>query len=217
MDLYSNKDAGYFANSRPELLEFIPQNVRKILDIGCGSGNFGALLKARYSCEVWGIEPDKQSAMNAQQKLNKVIATTVDKAAFELNNQKFDLICFNDVLEHLVDPQAVLIFAKQFLAKNGYILASIPNIRHFRVIISLLRDRDFKYEKFGVMDETHLRFFTAKSIVRLFEKAGYDVLTIKGINKTRLPWVKSFLVGLQSDMLFPQFAVLCSANGVNNI
>jgi 2-polyprenyl-3-methyl-5-hydroxy-6-metoxy-1,4-benzoquinol methylase len=209
MDLYSDKDSGYFANSRPELLQFIPRNMHKVLDVGCGTGNFGALLKNRYNCEVWGIEPDERSAMIAQEKLDRVISSTFDDDISELNGQKFDLVCFNDVLEHLVAPKTALAIAKRFLAKDGYVLASIPNIRHIGVITTLLRDKDFKYQKFGVMDETHLRFFTAKSMVRLFESSGYEVLLIKGINKTSLPWLKSLLVSLQSDMQYPQFALLC--------
>lgn len=207
--MYANKDLGYFANRRPELLKFIPGDVKRILDVGCASGNFGAFLKTRKEYEIWGVEPDQQSAEEAKGKLDKVIVGLFNPGVSGLNGQKFDLICFNDVLEHLVDPEEALTASKGFLNDNGYILASIPNIRYYRVILSLLRDKDFKYQKFGVMDETHLRFFTKKSMIRLFETNNYEVVTIEGINDDKLPWLKSFLLSFQSDMKYPQFAMLC--------
>lgn len=208
-DMYANKDMGYFANTRFELLKFIPGDVNRILDVGCASGNFGAFLKTRKNYEIWGVEPNQQSAEEAKSKLDKVIIGLFSSGTAGLTGQKFDLVCFNDVLEHLVNPEDALAFSKDILKENGYILASIPNIRYYRVILSLLRDKDFKYQKFGVMDETHLRFFTQKSMIRLFETNNYEVLTIEGINDDKLPWFKSFLLSFQSDMKYPQFAMLC--------
>jgi 2-polyprenyl-3-methyl-5-hydroxy-6-metoxy-1,4-benzoquinol methylase len=207
--MYADKDLGYFANMRFELTKFIPDDVKKILDVGCASGNFGAFLKTRKEYEIWGVEPNQQSAEKAKSKLDKVIVSLFTPGMTELNGQKFDLVCFNDVLEHLVSPEEALTASKSFLNDNGYILASIPNVRYYRVILSLLRDKDFKYQKFGVMDETHLRFFTKKSMIRLFEANNYKVLAIEGINDDKLPWFKSFLLSFQSDMKYPQFAMLC--------
>jgi 2-polyprenyl-3-methyl-5-hydroxy-6-metoxy-1,4-benzoquinol methylase len=208
-NFYSKKDNGYFANDRSELLKFMPSGISKILDVGCGSGDFGAFLKTQNNYEIWGIEPNKSSTIIAQKKLDKVITGQFESKLTELNNQKFDLICFNDVLEHLVNPSEVLELSKQFLSEPGYVMASIPNIRYYRVILSLLRDKDFKYQSFGVMDETHLRFFTKKSMIRLFENCNFEILNIEGINEIKLPWFKSLFVNLQNDMKYPQFAMLC--------
>jgi methionine biosynthesis protein MetW len=206
---YKNKDEGYFGNNRSELVKFIPGDVKRILDVGCGAGDFGAYLKSQNSYEIWGVELDEKSSVKAQQKLDRVINSQFRSDLPEFHNQTFDLICFNDVLEHLVNPEEVLKSCKSILNENGHILASIPNIRYFRVILTLLRDKDFKYQKFGVMDETHLRFFTKKSMVRLFETNNYEVLTIEGINDDKLSWFKSFVLNFQSDMKYPQFAMLC--------
>ena len=72
-------------------------------------------------------------------------------------------------------------------AKNGIVVASIPNIRHYRILIMLLKNKDFKYEKIGIMDETHLRlrFFTKKSMIWLFDTAGYQVTNTVPLQKTK--------------------------------
>jgi len=130
----------------------------------------------------------------------------------ELENQKFDAIFFNDVLEHLVDPEEALLACKKLLSENGRVIASIPNIRWYPVILSLLRYKDFKYELAGVMDETHLRFFTAKSMRRLFEDSGYSVLKIEGINKsnnfTFFNILNFLLFKTHEDMKYAQFVVV---------
>ncbi|HTH81500.1 MAG TPA: class I SAM-dependent methyltransferase, partial [Mucilaginibacter sp.] len=194
--------------------------ISKILDVGCGSVNFGQTLKKAGNYEVWGIEPDPKSAREADGKLDKVINDLFTDELPEFKDQKFDLISFNDVLEHLVDPAEAICCCKKLLKKQGYILASIPNVRWYPVVLSLLRYRDFKYLEAGVMDKTHLRFFTKKSMIRLFEESGYEVLIIEGINKSKFKKfnVLNFLLfNSQEDMKYPQFAMLCRLkNDPNN-
>jgi 2-polyprenyl-3-methyl-5-hydroxy-6-metoxy-1,4-benzoquinol methylase len=183
-----------------------------VLDVGCGNGAFGIALKTQRSCKVWGIEPNKQAAAEAGKKLDKVINGLFMLGMPELENQKFDAIFFNDVLEHLVDPEEALLACKKLLSENGRVIASIPNIRWYPVILSLLRYKDFKYELAGVMDETHLRFFTAKSMRRLFEDSGYSVLKIEGINKsnnfTFFNILNFLLFKTHEDMKYAQFVVV---------
>lgn len=212
--LYSEKASGYFENHRTELLKFLPDGISSALDIGCGSGNFGELLKAKKGYEVWGVEPEEKSASDAVKKIDRLIKGQFSTTDTAFKNKKFDLICFNDVLEHLSNPSDILKDCRVILNSNGYVLASIPNMRYFPVLISLIRDRDFKYQKHGVMDETHLRFFTRKSMIRLFEESGYEVLTIEGINGYiggRFKLLKSIFFKFQDDMQYPQFALLCKA------
>lgn len=211
-NLYSSKKEEYFSYSRYELLKFIPAGINKVLDVGCGVGNFGELLKNKGTYEVWGIEPDLKSATEAQKKLDKVINDLFIVDLIELKDQKFDLICFNDVLEHLINPAEALDICRPLLSNQGYILASIPNIRWYPIILSLLRYKDFKYQEAGVMDKTHLRFFTKKSMIHLFESSGYDVLTIEGINMSDFKifnFLNALLFNTQNDMKYPQFAMLC--------
>jgi len=211
---YDNKQESYFSHSRPELLPFVPANVRTVLDVGCGNGAFGVMLKKSRQCAVWGIEPGKAAAQEAEKHLDKVINGLFIRYMPELANQKFDAIFFNDVLEHLVDPDEALSYCKQLLNPNGCIIASIPNIRWYPVILSLIWYKDFKYEQAGVMDKTHLRFFTLKSMRRLFEDNGYTVLKTEGINNhINFPvfnFVNFLTFKKHDDMKFPQFAIVAS-------
>ncbi len=215
--LYHDKGDSYFHHNRPEMLDFVPQGVQTALDVGCGNGDFGALLKSKALCKVWGVEPNSLFAEQAKAKLDITINGLFDKNLEALAGQKFDAIFFNDVLEHLIEPAKTLNDCKTLLNNNGYIIASIPNIRWYPVILSLLRYKDFKYEPAGVMDKTHLRFFTRKSMVRLFEDAGYKVLRIEGINKDNsFKWFNALnfmLFNKLWDMKFPQFAVVAQYTG----
>lgn len=212
--LYDSKTEHYFSHQRKELLAYVPANVKRTLDIGCGDGAFGSLLKQHINAQVWGIEPSKAAAEMAASKLDKVINGLFSQDLPELEGQKFDAIFFNDVLEHLVDPDEILAQCQTLLNKNGHIIASIPNIRWYPVILSLLRYKDFKYQNSGVMDKTHMRFFTAKSMVRMFEEAGYKILKIEGINKDRsfrvFNIINFLLFNTQADMKYPQFVVVAT-------
>jgi len=212
--LYDNKANSYFLHARHELLPFVPANVKTALDVGCGNGAFGALLKHTCNCRVWGIEPNKAAANEAESRLDKAINGLFTAEMPELKDQKFDAIFFNDVLEHLPAPEDALMACKELLNENGHIIASIPNIRWYPVILGLLRYKDFKYEPSGVMDKTHLRFFTLKSMIRMFEDSGYRVVKNGGINKNTnfkffniLNWL---LFNTQEDMKSPQFVIVAT-------
>ncbi|MBK9436395.1 MAG: class I SAM-dependent methyltransferase [Chloracidobacterium sp.] len=129
-----------------------------------------------------GIEPSTDAAASASQKLDKVIHGTFQAGVTDLEGQRFDCIVFNDVLEHLVNPEIALNDSKKYLSDEGVLVASIPNILHFYQIWSILKEQDWKYEESGILDNTHLRFFTKKSIIRMFEEHGYKVVRIEGIN-----------------------------------
>lgn len=213
---YGEKNIDYYSNTRPELLEFISGEVTCALDVGCGAGNFGAMLKAVYKCEVWGIEPEERSAAAAGKKLDKLLNIQFNKEALEKIDKKFDYIFFNDVLEHLAQPDEALRLATELLAEGGKIIASIPNIRFYPAMLQLIRYRDFKYLDAGVMDKTHLRFFTEKSMVRLFAENGLTVEKIRGINKHDFRYLNvlnSLLFNKLADMKFPQYAIVAVKRG----
>lgn len=214
-DLYDRKDISYYSHTRNELVKFLPKQLHTVLDVGCAGGNFGQMLKELFDCEVWGIEPDENSASIAKKKLDKVFNCVFGKEIELLIDQTFDCIFFNDVLEHLAQPEEALQLAKKFLKPNGFIIASIPNLRFYPAMISLLRHKDFEYLDAGVMDKTHLRFFTKKSMIRLFEETGFQINTIEGINKHSFRYLEILnfmLFGAISDMHFPQYAVVATQN-----
>ncbi len=181
---YDNKPQGYYTNNRPEMLKYLPENPAKIIDIGCADGSFGKLIKEEKGAEVWGIEFMKEEAVKAKKVLDNVFSGPCENFIDELPDNYFDVIYFNDILEHLVDPFSILKRVNSKLKDNGVVISSIPNIRYYKTIIDLIFRKDWKYESHGVMDKTHLRFFTGKSIKRMYEDQGYKVLTHEGINKT---------------------------------
>jgi 2-polyprenyl-3-methyl-5-hydroxy-6-metoxy-1,4-benzoquinol methylase len=171
----------YFRVVRSEMLEFVPPNATAILDVGCADGTFGSLLKKQRHVEVWGIEPNQSAANSAAQKLDRVICDAFDRS-LALPAGKFDCIIFNDVLEHMLDPASALSLARALLGSGGCVVASIPNIRHFPTVWKLVICGEWEYKEFGILDETHLRFFTRLSIIRLFQEAGFTIQRIDGIN-----------------------------------
>ncbi len=182
---YENKPEGYYYNIRYEMLKYLPDNPKKIIDIGCGNGAFAEVLKNKTNAEVWGIEYMDKEALLAKEKLFKVFSGRCEDYIDGLPNNYFDVIYFNDVLEHLVDPFDVLNRVKYKLSNNGVVISSIPNIRSYNTFMKLLFKKDFKYTEDGILDKTHLRFFTKKSIRRTYEELGYTVITHEGINKTK--------------------------------
>lgn len=210
-DIYQ-KEHDYFANQRHEMLDFLPLNAKKILDVGCGEGNFAQLLKRKTQGEIWGIELDHHASSLAKEKIDHVYCGTAEDNLGQLPENYFDAIYFNDVLEHLIDPYTLLKKISSKLSSQGVIMASIPHVRYFRVLTQLIFQRDWKYEDTGVLDRTHLRFFTKKSMIRMFEDNGYQVLKIKPINKTkslRPLYLHLFTLGLLGrEISYPQFMIL---------
>ena len=179
---YAEKRADYFECARPEMLELFPSKSRRVLDVGCGSGVFGETLRDRFGCEVWGVEPDSKSAGKASATLHRAIHGCFDER-LELPANYFDCICFNDVLEHMADPAFALELARKLLAPDGKIIASIPNIAQFPILWRLAVRGRWDYTERGILDKTHLRFFTRNTIAELFERAGFAVEQLRGINE----------------------------------
>jgi 2-polyprenyl-3-methyl-5-hydroxy-6-metoxy-1,4-benzoquinol methylase len=164
---YLNKPSGYYDNIRNEMLKYLPKNPKTIIDVGCGNGCFGEFLKNETMAEVWGIEYMDDQATIAKDVLDKVFSGPCEDFIKDLPDNYFDVIYFNDVLEHLVDPYSVLNNVKSKLTKDGVLISSIPNMRYHNTFVRLLFNKDWLYQDFGVMDFTHLRFFTSKSIKRM--------------------------------------------------
>jgi 2-polyprenyl-3-methyl-5-hydroxy-6-metoxy-1,4-benzoquinol methylase len=185
MKYYENKPAGYYDNVRHEMLKYLPATAKKVMDVGCGNGAFAAIVKKQNNAEVWGIEPMESEAKVAETVLDKVFTGGVEPFLEQLPDRYFDAIYFNDVLEHLADPYSVLDILKSKLAPGGVIISSIPNVRFYRTFSRVVFAKDWRYDEFGIMDKTHLRFFTGKSIRRMYEELGYNVLTHEPINVTK--------------------------------
>jgi|ERR1035437_6293767 2-polyprenyl-3-methyl-5-hydroxy-6-metoxy-1,4-benzoquinol methylase len=215
---YSTKKNGYYALSREELLPYLPKNLDQVLDIGCSEGNFGKLLKEKFGCKVYGVEPNENAANIAKTKLDYIFNNKFD-TSLNFEGVLFDCIFFNDVLEHLEDPFKALQMAKQLLTTDGHIVASIPNLRHFNVIWDLIVKKDFKYVADGILDNTHLRFFTKKSIERLVDETGLKVEKIEGIQPQfdrKFKIINFLSFHNLEDMKYIQFVVVAK-NNINSV
>lgn len=174
----------YYKCERPELANFILAGPNRVLDIGCAEGALGKSLKQRgMAQEVVGIELFKEAAKIAETRLDRVLCGDIealDWGALGLAEGTFDYILCGDVLEHLRDPWRVLTWLTSLLKNDGKLIASVPNVRHWSVIFPLLFLGRWTYRPHGIMDRTHLRFFTRKSAMQMFEDCGLKVDTSEG-------------------------------------
>jgi 2-polyprenyl-3-methyl-5-hydroxy-6-metoxy-1,4-benzoquinol methylase len=154
----------------------IPVNT-KILDIGCNAGKLGEKLIRQKNCQVWGVDNSKQAIKEASKVLTKAEYFNIESGKIPFEREKFEVIIFGDVLEHLRWPNTILNNVSNILDKNGEIIASIPNIANIKIRIKLLLG-SWNYTKDGILDETHLRFFTKKSILKLFDDENYKVIEL---------------------------------------
>lgn len=209
------KQEQYYAENRHEILQFIPQNIQKTLDVGCGIGNFSEAVRRLRNNESWGIEPVCEIAKIAAGKLDKVLNGSFDEVWTDLPKKYFDCIFFNDVLEHMFDPIDALLKVKENLMPSGYVVASIPNVRYMGNLIELLIKKDWEYTNSGILDNTHFRFFTKKSIIRMFSNCGFAIESIEGLNPLRsrkFSFLNTILLNNLEDARFLQFLVIARSS-----
>jgi O-antigen biosynthesis protein len=161
-----------------EVLKLVGRD-KKVLDVGCAQGFLTRAISEDYHGVVDGVELDPASADQAKKHARRIFVGSIeDQAVLKLLTDKYDVILFADVLEHLRDPLATLKAAKGFLAGDGYVVASIPNVANWRVRFGLLFGR-FEYQDTGLLDRGHLRLFTLKSVKQMFQDAGYKIVYLE--------------------------------------
>lgn len=153
-----------------------------VLDVGCSSGNFGAELITRRNCIVDGIEVEPGDAKLAEKNLRKVYVLDVEKDDLGHIEEKYDVIYFGDVIEHLANPIGALKHVRPLLKDSGVILFSIPNMAHISVRLALLRG-DFEYTETGLLDKTHIHFYNQREVERVFNEAGYEITNLDFVKK----------------------------------
>jgi SAM-dependent methyltransferase len=191
----------YYVQSRPEVADLVPSQCRRVLEVGCGGGELGRLLKQRGHY-VAGVELIPEAAEAARRHLDHVVTADVETDGLPFTSGSFDAVVFADVLEHLVDPWRVLREGAALITPDGCVVASIPNVQNLDVVWRLLRGR-WDYRERGILDRGHLRFFTLNGIHDLFEQAG---LTMTQVGfRYRRTWLRetlSFVTAGQGRKLF---------------
>jgi len=147
---------------------------RRVLDVGCGRGQLGNLLRAQFNCAITGIEINPEFARECVGYARVIVGSVEDEKLLTGIGERFDAIVCGDVLEHLPHPEIPLRAFHQLLAPNGRLLISVPNVAQFRIRLMLLRGR-WDYTPEGIMDETHLRWFTRASLHALVARCGWQV------------------------------------------
>lgn len=182
LEVEDNDATGYHGGVRDGLVDLSPRPIRCALDVGCAAGGTGAYIKAKYpKAKVIGIEVNRAAAEYAKQKLDHVLIgrfEEVNLAEAGIKPGSIDTVIVADVLEHMYDPWSVLTALRPWLTMDAQIIASIPNVRNLKLMEDLAAGY-WRYEDSGLLDITHIRFFTLKEIRRFFHETGYHVRTLQ--------------------------------------
>jgi tetratricopeptide (TPR) repeat protein len=197
------KPENYYKNIRHDLIPLVPEDANCILEVGCAEGMTGNELKKRKNVFVAGIENNKIAAEMARKVLDDVIVGDVECMDIPYSPSAFDCIIFADVLEHLVNPLDVLKKMSKLLKNNGTVIISIPNVQFYGVVHQLI-EGNWSYQKEGILDETHLRFFTFKEIEKLIKEAG---LSIQKIEETLDPQYENFSNDNHTTLKFGRLSI----------
>lgn len=175
-----------------------------LLDVGCHAGTMGAALRDGKAVKVIGIDTDLEALKVAKTRLENAFIGSIEETGWveriqEKGYTSFDTILFGDVLEHTRNPALILREAASILKHNGNIIVSIPNVAYWRVRLGLLLGK-WDYQDEGILDRTHLRFFTRSTIRELIETAGYQIIDQDVAGYRLPPWLlRAFptLLGVQ--------------------
>lgn len=199
-------------------MPFIPDSYSRVLEIGCGSGNFRKNFSSNI--EYWGIEPDHDAANMARKIYSTVLTGTYETSSDKIPKNYFDLVICNDVIEHMPDHHLFLKDIHNKMTVNGYLVGSIPNVRYVDNLVNILYKKDWAYTDAGILDYTHQRFFTEKSLVRALRECNWQIEKLYGINpyptatRSLRKWPRRkfwdlLIRCLGSDTRFLQFGFRC--------
>jgi 2-polyprenyl-3-methyl-5-hydroxy-6-metoxy-1,4-benzoquinol methylase len=198
----------YFEFTRSEIASLLPAAATRILEIGCGRGNTLAWLKRRYAqAETVGVEYWPGAREDLQRNVDVAIMADLEQGLPPELMGQFDLILALDVLEHLRDPGLVLSRLVERLAPGGQFIVSLPNISHLSVSAPLLFRRRFRFTDAGIMDRTHLRWFTEETAVELLNGAGLRVTdgVVNGLDGPRARALDAITFGKLRHWLSKQY------------
>lgn len=152
---------------------------RRVLSVGCGSAALEAVLQEHYYSYVVGLDYSKEAITVAKTRIKNAFVFDLEKGSLKeiLGKKRFDIILFADILEHVRCPSVLLEEVKDFLKDTGVIVVSIPNIANWSIRLNLLGGR-WDYTDVGLLDKTHIKFYTLKTAKKLITRRGYKIMSV---------------------------------------
>ena len=204
----------YFEHSRQEIAPLLPAAPGRVLEVGCSSGATLAWLRARWpAAETVGVDGYEPIRDVLAQNADTAIIQNLEAPLPELG--RFDLVLALDILEHLTDPATVLKGLVSRLNPGGSVIVSVPNVGHVSILADLLLRRRFQYQDAGILDRTHLRFFTEESAVGLMNTAGLIVQqgVVNGLSGRKAKLFNTLTLGLFRHYFAKQYIMLGTVSG----
>lgn len=196
-------DIGYYDHTRFDALALLPPYVDRVLEVGCGTGMTLAELKRQRRCAwIGGVEITEIPADIASQRVDRLWRTNIETSALDIPTGSLDALLCLDVLEHLVNPWATLQRLATLLKSGGTVVVSLPNVRNHRVLRDLLIRGQWTYQPAGILDRTHLRFFTRRTAVELIKGAGFRIdriVPLRTPKRWKVRWFLRQMVGPRMD------------------
>jgi len=208
--MYQIKQDGYFGFVRKEIAPLLPKYSPNVLEVGCGEGKTLQWLKdCGRAGKISGIELNLDAAEIAFKHLDKVYGGDANLHLKHIPLETQDMVLCLDVIEHMQDPWETVQRIYDLLRPGGSLILSVPNVRHYSVLLPLLFKDKWNYTEAGIMDKTHLRFFSGKSAMEMLKKSGF---TPKGIRSTyvwgnRDKWIDIATLGLLKGFLSFQYLI----------
>ena len=208
---HQDADSKYYNFEKPQFLKLIREGPNVVLDLGCGSGQLGKrLIELNRATEVVGVEIFESAATNASKYYSKVICGDIENIELPYR-EYFDYVVCGDILEHLRDPWVALQRVHGWLKPGGALIASIPNVRYWRVLRDLIVKGRWEYVDSGIMDITHLRFFTRKSFGEALAKSNYSIARYEfWVNGKKQGFFNRMTFGFFQEFMGSQFMVLAN-------
>jgi len=169
----SSEKVYQYRKGNPYVIGLVPKEAKYVLDIGCGAGDNGEILKD-MGYTVDGITISEDERETAQRIMRNVYVYNVERGLPSEITGKYDVIILSHVLEHICYPQQLLKDIHKILNPGGFLIIALPNLMHFRSRWQLMKG-NFEYQEYGIWDYTHFRWYTYKSGKKLLEDAGYKV------------------------------------------
>lgn len=202
-------EAEYYSHVRTDILPLLSGPYAQVLELGCGRGHTLAHLKQKgLAGRTVGCELSAEAGEAARSRVDEVVVTDLEDQAPLFPDGRFDLLLCLDVLEHLRDPWLQLQRFCRWVRPGGVVIGSLPNVRYFAVVWDLLVRARWEYVDAGILDRTHLRFFTRRSTIALFDQARLAVEQIlPALHRRREIWLNKLTFGGLEGLLAQQYLI----------